>query len=345
MMPPEIPNFPPTSIVLPVVNQAVLLSKPTFQTQSNNYDLTYNVSKPKIFKESEKLQSTINEIIKILTSQRLPKNKFSITILDVNKREIAGYQQKQPRFPASVAKMFWMVYSYSQINNGIWLESKFDKLLISMMKQSDNNAASDIIDLVTHTQSTQNVGNIYYENWLEKRNIMNKFFQQAGYEKINISQKTFPITHKKMYEPQGFDLKMRGNPKYSIKNTITTQQAARLLYEIYTGQAISPAYSKKMANLLSIEPTTRIEKKDQQDSNDFNPVHGYFSESLPIDVYVGAKGGWTSSSRQEAAYIATKDGKTAYILVVFAEDRAYALDEKIFPKIAQLVFQRMTNRR
>ena len=41
-------------------------------------------------------------------------------------------------------------------------------------------------------------------------------------------------------------------------------------------------------------------------------------------VYFGSKAVWTSGSRQEAAYIATPDGKAAYILVLFAEDRVYA---------------------
>ncbi|MBD2771570.1 hypothetical protein [Iningainema tapete] len=59
---------------------------------------------------------------------------------------------------------------------------------------------------------------------------------------------------------------------------------------------------------------------------------------------MASKSSWTSGSRQEAAYISTPDGKTAYILVVFAEDRAYAYDWEIFPQISRLVFNRMTNR-
>jgi hypothetical protein len=33
-----------------------------------------------------------------------------------------------------------------------------------------------------------------------------------------------------------------------------------------------------------------------------------------LAVYFGGKAGWTSGSRQEAVYIATPDGKAAYIL-------------------------------
>jgi hypothetical protein len=110
------------------------------------------------------------------------------------------------------------------------------------------------------------------------------------------------------------------------------------------GQAVSPEYSQQMINLLTIDPATRIQKRNLQDPNQFNPVRGFFSQSLPDDIYFAAKAGWTSGSRQEAAYIATQDGRTAYILVIFAEDRSYAYDWKIFPKLSRHVFNRMTER-
>ncbi|WP_414550004.1 serine hydrolase [Anabaena sp. CCY 0017] len=175
---------------------------------------------------------------------------------------------------------------------------------------------------------------------MDKRKKVNRFFQVAGYNNININQKTYPITHKKLYAPQGADLKMRGNPNAPIRNKITTQQSARLLYEIYNSQAVAPSFSERMANWLSIDPATRIEKRNEQNPNVFNPVRGFLSESLPTDAYFGGKAGWTSGSRQEAAYIATRDGSAAYILVVFGEDRAYAYDWKIFPKVSNLVLER-----
>ncbi|MGH1397541.1 MAG: serine hydrolase, partial [Trichormus sp.] len=236
-----------------------------------------------------------------------------------------------------------MVYLYGQIQNGRADETVFSPYIDAMVKKSDNNAASAIIDAVTQTQSSlKNLKDDEYKDWLKKRQQLNNFFQKAGYKDINITQKTYPITDQKIYEPQGADLRMRGDPKSPIRNKITTQQAARLLYEIYDFKSISAPYSEKMANWLSIDAPTRIEKREQQDPNVFNPVRGYFSESLPTDVYIGSKAGWTSGSRQEAAYIATRNGAT-YILVVFAEDRAYAYDWKIFPKISELVLKRMTN--
>ncbi|MDY7013091.1 MAG: serine hydrolase [Cyanobacteriota bacterium] len=136
----------------------------------------------------------------------------------------------------------------------------------------------------------------------------------------------------------------RGNPEQPIRNQISTQQASRLLYEIFTGQAVSQEASQNMMNLLAIDTATRLKNRTPQDPNVFNPVHGFMSQSLPDDVYFAAKAGWTSGSRQETAYIATQDGKTVYILTIFAEDRAYAFDWNIFPEMSRLVFDRMTLR-
>jgi hypothetical protein len=63
-----------------------------------------------------------------------------------------------------------------------------------------------------------------------------------------------------------------------------------------------------------------------------------------LNRFLRSKAGWTSSTRQEVAFVKTRKGKTAYILAIFAEDRAYAQDGKIFPKMSRLVFDRMVAR-
>jgi len=327
---------------LPVLSSVPLEVPPFPEVRQENLELAYNVKITPNYHKTQKLQAIVDAVISVTAANKLPLNPLSVTLIDIKNGNYAEYQQEKPRFPASVVKMFWMVDLYAQIENGIWHEADFIPYLSAMIKKSDNNAASNILDAITKTKSGHNLEGEKYEIWLNGRKRINDFFQKAGYKKININQKTFPITKEKIYEPQGSDLKMRGDPKDPIRNKITTQQAARLLYEIYNRQAISPSASVKMANLLSIDPGTRLEKQNQQNPDEFNPVRGYLSESLPTDVYFGGKAGWTSGSRQEAAYIATPDGKAAYILVIFAEDRAYAYDWKIFPQISRLVFDRMT---
>ncbi len=134
---------------------------------------------------------------------------------------------------------------------------------------------------------------------------------------------------------------MRGNLDHPIRNKMTTDQAARLMYEIFTGQAVSPQYSQKMQQLLTRDLRPEIWMQEQ-----YNSIEGFLGEFLPIaEVHFASKVGWTSRSRQDVAFISTKDGKTKYIVVIFANDPAYAEDWEIFPEISLFLFNRMVERK
>jgi len=134
---------------------------------------------------------------------------------------------------------------------------------------------------------------------------------------------------------------MRGASKKPIRNKISTQQVARLMYEIFTGRAISTEYSQNLQQWLKWDLSSSYWKNLDPNTGSFNPIRTFFGESLPTNIYFASKAGWTSSTRQEVAYIS--DGRAAYILAVFAEDRAYAQNRKIFPQISRLVFERITS--
>ena len=272
------------------------------------------------------------------------RDALSITLIDANTGEFAEYQQEQLRYPASVAKLFWMTVLYGELQNGILQnEQAFIGDLEKMLVRSDNEATSRIINKITGTTSGTELDREELQAWLSKRYQMNSFFEQAGYGRIDISQKTFPIPSEKLYEPKGRDLQMRGDLQKPIRNKVTTQQTARLMYEIVKGQAVSPEYSQKMAGWLTKDLNLELWQKLDPNAGDFNPVRTFFGESLPKDVYFLSKAGWTSTTRQEVAFIRTNSGKSAYILTVFAEDKAYAKDGNIFPKMSRLVFERMVN--
>ncbi|EHJ09368.1 hypothetical protein CWATWH0003_B209 [Crocosphaera watsonii WH 0003] len=49
--------------------------------------------------------------------------------------------------------------------------------------------------------------------------------------------------------------------------------------------------------------------------------------------------GWTFRNRNDAAIIASPDGKINYILVVFGDDPAYYEDKQFFPLLSKEVYQ------
>ncbi|NJL10741.1 MAG: hypothetical protein HC908_12815, partial [Calothrix sp. SM1_7_51] len=206
----------------------------------------YNLKKTLVFKQSKKLQAIVDDAIKLVAQSNLPTDPLSITLIDTKTGEIAGYHQDIPRYPASVVKIFWMVALYGQIENGIWADTKyFNPFLAKMIKESDNEAASFILDQVTNTRSQSRLNDQKFDIWKKKRLQVNRFFRQAGYKNINIIQKAFPVYYIKQSEPNGSESQLLGEP-ITNWNNISSKHAARLIYEIcYLKTAVSRKASQK----------------------------------------------------------------------------------------------------
>lgn len=312
----------------------------------NTEKLVYNVKQKPELRPSQDLQKIVDQVVNIVSNKNLPTTSLSITLIDLKTGEEASYQQENSRYPASIVKLYWLVMLQAQLEQKGVIEDKSLSLeLQKMIKKSDNEAASRILDQITDTESGSNLNPKELQHWLDKREQTNQFFTNAEYSNLNISQKTFPIPYLKLYSPQGRELQIRKNLDKPIRNKITTKETSRLMYEIVNQQAVSPNKSKIMLDLLSIDASTRINKRYDKNPNTFNSVRGFFSQSLPDDINFAAKAGWTSELRGETAYIATKDRKTEYILTILAEDPSYAYNWDIFPEMSQLIFDKMKVRK
>ncbi|MCP6757538.1 MAG: class A beta-lactamase-related serine hydrolase [Fischerella sp. CENA71] len=309
-----------------------------------NTQVAYNLDTPPDFKRSQELQKIVNQVVSLAAAKGLPKKPLSITLIDAKTGETAGYQQDTPRYPASVVKTFWMTVLYSQIESGVWKnEEDFTPYIAKMIKESDNEAASYIVDQITATRSQPRLKSEKFKNWKDKREQVNRFFRDAGYKRINVSQKTFPLYYLNLPEPKGSESQMLGKSNWN-PNRITSRQAARLMYEIcYLKTAVSQQASQKMCGWLERD----LNPKAWQDPDlyAFNPVRGFLGQSLSkTNVSFHSKAGWTSRSRAEMAMVSTGDEKTTYILTVFGHSPAYSNNVDIFPQISRLVYKRMTAR-
>lgn len=317
--------------------QIIPISAPA--TTDTDQTVVYNIKTPPNLAPSKELQIIIDGAVDIAKNQGLPTESLSITLINVSNNSthtLAGYNNNTPRFPASVAKLFWMVQFFGYAEKGyIPKESPFYTDLSQMMRISDNDSASRIVDAITQTKSGENLDPSELDQWVEKRIQVNQFFEKSGYTGINLTTKNYPITGVGE-KPIGRDLQLRENPAYSKGNFVTTDQTARLMYEIYTKQAISPLASTKMAYLLTRDLNPKAWK-----NIDANSVEGFLGESLPPDIYYGSKVGYTSRSRQEVAFVRTLNDQAIYILAVFGDDPAYAKNERVFPDISRYIFNRL----
>ena len=316
-------------------SQTTSKAVPSSPLKQANGEVIYNLRQAPQLTSSQQLQTVVDQLVNLATSKQLPIEDLSITLIDVKSRETAAYQQHVPRYPASVVKMFWMVALYGQLEVGNLSGEQVKQDLYKMIRHSDNNGASRIIDQVTGTESGENLTSAELPNWIFQRQQINRFFAQADYFGIDISHKTYPVSHIKHSEPTGRDKQMRlSGGQGEFRNQINTQQSARLMYEIVTQQAISPGASQQMGQWL-----TRNLQDENPDHGGFNPIRGFFGESLPADVVLLSKAGMTRDGRHEVAYIASPDGEIAYILAVFAEGGIYEKHWKLFPQMSSLVYK------
>jgi beta-lactamase class A len=314
----------------------------------NNVAISYYPNKKPLFKANNKLTEVVLKTINLIKNRKLSTDNLSITLIDASNGEISEFNKDKLMFPASVAKMFWLVALEGQINANVWKNPlSFDPFIDKMIRESDNDSSSFIIDNITGSYSSkepQNQKNL--EIWLKNRESkINKYFIASEYNSdTNLTQKTYPIPYLDLSEPKGNELQIRTNVNNSsrpIRNRLTTFDAARLMYELcYKKQAVSPEVSIKICSML--EKQVDKSKWSKIKLDDFNPIQSFFGEPLPSNkVKFYSKAGWTPKSRSEVCLVEMLDKKKVYILSIFADEPTFGQDKSIFPLISDLVYKEM----
>ena len=303
-------------------------------------ELVYNVPQPPQLVPNEPLQAIVDGATALAASKGLPTEPLSITLIDLKTNQMAGYQNQTPRYPASIVKLFWLVACEAMLEQGLLQpDPGLTGDLTAMIAHSDNDAASRIFDRITQTTSGATLSGAEYETWLKRRLQLNRFFQAAGYNGLSISQKNYPIHSLRLEAPDGRELQMRDEQQQPIRSLTTTDQAARLMYELYAGKAVSTSRSQEMMALLTRDLQPETWKKQPN-----NAIAGFLGAALPADVRFASKVGMTSKARHEVAFVASLDGKVSYILAVFGTDEAYSQNAEILPAISNTIFTQMTER-
>jgi len=310
-------------------------------TDSNRQEevrsLTYNVKNAPELERSVQLDSLVNYASEIkATEKNLPIDKLSVILIDLNTRTFGAYQHQKPLFPASITKLFWLIALFEYEKEQIIDDEIPMTELYDMMQDSDNDPASRVVNILTNTKSGEALSAQALAQWKAKRETINTFYTAANYQNININQKNFPIPKEGFEDPTGSDKAIRGNESNPIRNALTAEAIARLLYEIETEQAVSPDYSRKAKNLMKRDFAKEAAKR-------YDSITGFLGKGLdPSEVSLHSKAGWTSDSRQDTAIVYSADSSVHYILVVMGEDKAYAKNEDYFPEVSEYIFKQMS---
>src|ERR1051325_5857315 len=276
------------------------------------------------------LQDLVNRAAKTtldrFADKKLQENELSITLIDLRdpaRPQTASFHGNERIYPASVVKLFYLVAAHR------WLEDKkieqtpeLTRALRDMIVDSSNEATQYVVDVLTHTTGGYELSPKEMEEWQDKRNVMNRYSSPLGYTNINVNQKAF------CEAASGRERVSRG-PNGENRNKLTTDATARLMMEIVTGKAATPARTAMMMDLLERDYTgTSNDNGDQG--------HGFTGIALKgIDgARLWSKAGWTSTTRHDVAYVELPDGRK-FILATFTTD--HANDRDIIPTVARAV--------
>ena len=283
---------------------------------------------------SPALQALVDEAaqaaLKQFAEKGLKQDQLAITLIDLRdpQHPVQGsYRGEERIYPASVVKLFYLVAAHRWLADGRLKETdELKRALHDMIVDSSNDATGYVLDMLTDTTSGRELAPAELQAWLEKRNAVNRYFQTLGYRNINTNQKTF------CEDAYGREHFARG-PNGENRNKLTTNATARLLAEIATGRAVTPARSQQMMELLHRDFSGQSNDADDQ-------AHGFTALALKEmpTARLWSKAGWTSTTRHDAAYIELPNG-ARFVLVTFTTDHANEHD--IIPAVARVVLNKM----
>ncbi|HEX7631599.1 MAG TPA: serine hydrolase [Lacunisphaera sp.] len=256
----------------------------------------------------------------------LKPEQLAVTVIDLRGPAPvwANFRGDERFYPASVIKLFYLAATQR------WLEDRriadtpeLRRAMHDMIIDSSNDATNYIVDVLTGTTSGPELPPAELEAWSEKRRVVTQYFQSLGYQNVNANRKTWgdgPFGREK----QDMDV----HPP--ARNYLSTNDTARLLMDIATGQSVTAARSAEMLALLARDPF--MPKTDDPD----NQSLAFSGAALTPGMKLWSKAGWVSWARNDAALIELPGGGRV-IIVTFTDGREHANNRAIIPALVKRV--------
>jgi hypothetical protein len=276
------------------------------------------------------VERAVTETVNKFAAKGFTRDNLGVTLIDLrdsNNLLQGDYRGEAKIYPASVVKLFYLVAAHRWLEDGRIKDSpELERGLRDMIVDSSNDATGYIVDVLSGVGGGAELPENEFKIWAKKRESVQRYFEQLGYQNINVKQKAF------CEDAYGREQQFRGKDGIN-RNKLTTNATARLLSEIVLGKAVSAARSGQMMNLLKRD----WEAKQSDSAKDpDNQAHGFTAIALSPGAKLWSKAGWTSTTRHDAAYIETPGG-LKFVLVTFTEN--FANERDIIATIAKIVLE------
>jgi beta-lactamase class A len=270
------------------------------------------------------LEAVVQSTVTHFAAQNLRSDQLAVTLIelqDPKNPKQASYRGDIGIYPASVIKLFYLAAAHR------WMEDKkiedtpeLRRAMRDMIVDSYNEATGYVIDLLTGTTSGPELPAKDIEEWWDKRNAVNRYFASENFTTINVNKKPWcegPYGR----ETQAIKL---FTPK---RNQLTTDAAARLMFEIVQGRAVSAERSQQMMELLHRNLSEFSTDPDNQS-------RGFIGPAVPTGGRMWSKAGWMSEVRHDCAYLELPDGRRI-VMVIFTA--GHSNERTIIAKVAEVI--------
>ena len=236
-----------------------------------------------------------------------------------------GWNSNKNYYPASIVKIVYALASQIWIKKDLIINSdELRRALYEMIANSNNDATSYILDLLTGTTSGPSLNEENFEAWKIQRKLINNWLEELQWPEIknwNCSQKTWnegPFGREKDFYGQSNE----------NRNMMTTEGSARIFESLMTNEMIQKGANENFKKVFqrSLDPVSR--KKDLE-----NQVDGFLGEGIPLTSKLWSKAGLMSEVRHDVAWwVAPK--QNPMLAVVFTTGKELVKDQFLLPAIS-----------
>lgn len=297
-----------------------------------------------IFIESSEIQNAVDRTVsaalhEINLTQPLAEGDFAIAAARIDRQRrtlyFGGHNLHQAFYPASVVKLFFGVFAISQVlARALEPTPEFERALDEMLSKSVNDATALIVDILTDTTGGPELSPGELEVWMTKRQVVNRYFQEAGYTRVNACQKTWnegPYGR----ERQGY------GPNRELTNRLTAYESMRLMAELFLDRAfvdrvesVDPSGSNWPERLKGYLKRCQPAKGPTDDEQSLD----YSSKHLPPEVDIYSKAGWTDAVRHDVVWCQHESGQE-FAWAIFTQN--HSNDPELLQTSGEILFRQL----
>jgi len=235
-----------------------------------------------------------------------------------------GWNSNQNYYPASVVKIVYALATQIWIKKDLIIDSdELRRALHEMIANSNNDATSYILDLLTGTTSGPSLNEQNFQAWKIQRQLINNWLEELQWSEIknwNCSQKTWNEG------PFGREKDFYGKNNEN-RNRMNTDGTARFFESLMTHEMLPKVANEKFIKIFqrSLDPVFR--KQDLE-----NQVDGFLGEGLPLASKLWSKAGLMSEVRHDVAWWEAPS-KKPMLVAVFTIGEKLVKDRFLLPAI------------